>query len=290
MVGFPASRLLDLHVCPMFTLLVPHVGGPVLPPCMPTVLTGKRPQARLSDTAFCVGPPDVIVTGAATVLVGGLPAARMTDKTVHGGMLVLGEFTVLIGGPTFALPPNIKLEGSSTFQRKTIRDMFMLSRTPTGAQLIADLGASGHPITIVEHTGTNGFCTPNNGTDAGDGTGTGSVIQYNPDYRSNAYDSAGNLIAQPPQVILAHEMCHARANANGNQASGTDSAPPASEPAIEAEEAQAIGTGSYNGTSPSENSLRQDLGMPRRDNHFGTGGPAAGEPPPANLRPGTPPL
>ncbi|MBR0652162.1 hypothetical protein GXW78_21080 [Roseomonas terrae] len=290
MVGFPASRLLDLHVCPMFTGPVPHVGGPVLPPCMVTVLTGKRPQARISDMAVCVGPPDVIVAGAATVLVGGLPAARILDSTAHGGILVLGEFTVLIGGPAFKLPPNIKLEGSPSFQQKTIRDLYMLSTTPTGKQLIDDLGASGQPVTIVEHSGTNGFCTPNDGTKAANGTGTGSVIQYNPDYRSNAYDSSGNLIAQPSQVILAHEMAHARANANGNQAQGTDTAPPTSEPNIDAEEAQAIGTGSYNGTSPSENSLRQDLGLPRRDNHFGTGGPTAGEPPPVNLRPGSPPL
>jgi uncharacterized Zn-binding protein involved in type VI secretion len=81
----------------MVTGVVPHVGGPILPPCKVNVLTGKLPQARISDMAMCVGPPDVIVKGSATVLVGGLPAARMGDMTAHGGVIVSGCFTVLIG-------------------------------------------------------------------------------------------------------------------------------------------------------------------------------------------------
>jgi hypothetical protein len=240
--------------------------------------------------ATCVGPPDVIAMGAATVLVQGLPAARQTDQTAHGGMIALGLPTVLIGGPAFAVPPNITVKGPPLFQQKVYRDLFLLSTTPSGKALIDQLGASGKPVTIVQHTGTNGFCTPLNNTDATNGTGSGSTIQYNPDYRSNAYDSAGNLIAQPPQVILGHEMCHALANTQGTKATGTDPTPPASEPNIDQEEAQAVGTGSHNGQNPSENAIRNDLGLPRRDNHFGTGGPAAGEPAPLNLRPGAPPL
>jgi len=86
-----------MHVCPMVTVLVPHVGGPILPPCCPTVLTGSLPQARVTDMATCVGPPDVIVLGSFTVLVGSLPAARMLDTTAHGGKIILGFPTVLIG-------------------------------------------------------------------------------------------------------------------------------------------------------------------------------------------------
>ena len=97
-MGQPAARVADLHTCPMVTGVVPHVGGPILPPCMPTVLTGKLPQARVTDMAVCVGPPDVIAKGSATVLVGKLPAARMGDMTAHGGVIVSGCFTVLIGG------------------------------------------------------------------------------------------------------------------------------------------------------------------------------------------------
>jgi uncharacterized Zn-binding protein involved in type VI secretion len=82
----------------MVTGVVPHVGGPILAPGMPTVLTGMLPQARITDTCVCVGPPDVIVQGSPTVLVGGLLAARMGDMTAHGGVIVFGMFTVLIGG------------------------------------------------------------------------------------------------------------------------------------------------------------------------------------------------
>ena len=94
----PAARVTDMHVCPMFTGIVPHVGGPILPPCAPTVLIGFLPAARITDLALCVGPPDMIVMGSTTVLIEYLPAARIGDPTVHGGVIVLGCFTVIIGG------------------------------------------------------------------------------------------------------------------------------------------------------------------------------------------------
>lgn len=87
-----------MHVCPMVTGTVPHVGGPILPPGSPTVLIGGMPAARVGDMATCVGPPDTIAMGSATVLIGGMPAARMGDSTAHGGTIVLGCPTVLIGG------------------------------------------------------------------------------------------------------------------------------------------------------------------------------------------------
>jgi uncharacterized Zn-binding protein involved in type VI secretion len=96
-MGPPAARVSDMHVCPMVTGVVPHVGGPILPPCAITVLTGKLPQARVSDMAVCVGPPDVIVLGSFTVLVCKLPAARIGDLTAHGGTIIMGCPTVLIG-------------------------------------------------------------------------------------------------------------------------------------------------------------------------------------------------
>jgi uncharacterized Zn-binding protein involved in type VI secretion len=77
---------------------VPHVGGPVIGPCVPTVLIGKLPAAVVGDNATCVGPPDAIVKGSATVLIGKRPAARIGDTTAHGGNIALGEPTVMIGG------------------------------------------------------------------------------------------------------------------------------------------------------------------------------------------------
>ncbi len=96
----PAARITDMHVCPMVSPTlppVPHVGGPIVTG-EPTVLTGSMPQARITDTAVCVGPPDMIALGSATVLVGRLPAARLGDKSMHGGSVVTGFPTVLIGG------------------------------------------------------------------------------------------------------------------------------------------------------------------------------------------------
>lgn len=96
-MGQPAARIGDLHVCPMVTGQVPHVGGPVLPAGEPTVLIGGTPAARVGDMATCVGPPDTIAMGSTTVLIGGKPAARMGDSTAHGGTIVAGLPTVLIG-------------------------------------------------------------------------------------------------------------------------------------------------------------------------------------------------
>ncbi|MEI9982382.1 MAG: PAAR domain-containing protein [Aliidongia sp.] len=93
----PAARVADMHVCPMVTGIVPHVGGPILPPCAITVLIGGMPAARVGDLATCVGPPDVIALGSFTVLICGQPAARLGDITVHGGVIVTGCMNVLIG-------------------------------------------------------------------------------------------------------------------------------------------------------------------------------------------------
>jgi len=97
----PAARLTDMHTCPMVTPGVPpipHVGGPVSGPGQPNVLIGGLPAARVGDMLVCVGPPDTIVKGSATVLIGNMPAARMGDTTAHGGSIVLGCPTVMIGG------------------------------------------------------------------------------------------------------------------------------------------------------------------------------------------------
>lgn len=93
-----AARLTDMHVCPMVTGVVPHVGGPVCGACVPTVLVGGMPAAVVGDLLVCTGPPDAIVQGSATVLIGGRPAARQGDLTAHGGVIVTGLPTVQVGG------------------------------------------------------------------------------------------------------------------------------------------------------------------------------------------------
>ena len=97
-MSMPASRIGDMHVCPMVTGVVPHVGGPILPPCVPNVLVGGIPVAVVGNPCVCVGPPDVIAMGSMTVLAGGRMVARIGDTTAHGGKIVVGFPTVLVGG------------------------------------------------------------------------------------------------------------------------------------------------------------------------------------------------
>jgi uncharacterized Zn-binding protein involved in type VI secretion len=97
----PAARLTDMHVYPMVTTgltPIPHVGGPIVGPGAPTVLIGSLPAAVVGDQAVCVGPPDTIIKGSETVMICGKPAARIGDATAHGGSIVLGIPTVMIGG------------------------------------------------------------------------------------------------------------------------------------------------------------------------------------------------
>jgi uncharacterized Zn-binding protein involved in type VI secretion len=123
----PAARIGDMHACPMWTAVIPHVGGPIKGPGAPKVLIGRQIAARATDLAVCggpppppippgtpapvalamsaafaaalagIGPPDVITLGSFKVLIGGLPAARMVDATAHGGSIVMGWPKVLIG-------------------------------------------------------------------------------------------------------------------------------------------------------------------------------------------------
>ncbi|MCK4857937.1 MAG: PAAR domain-containing protein [candidate division Zixibacteria bacterium] len=104
-MGKPAARVGDMHTCPFIDPgPKPHVGGPIMPPGVPTVLIGGLPAATVGNQATCVGPPDVIVMGSMTVLIGGKPAARMGDSTAHGGVIVAGLPTVLIGDAGAASP------------------------------------------------------------------------------------------------------------------------------------------------------------------------------------------
>ncbi|NBB19530.1 hypothetical protein GVN20_09230 [Runella sp. CRIBMP] len=99
-MGKPAAAVGDMHVCPMITPgtpPVPHVGGPILPPGTPTVLIGGKFAATFGNMCVCTGPPDSIALGSLGVFIGGKPAARLGDITTHGGNIVLGNFTVLVG-------------------------------------------------------------------------------------------------------------------------------------------------------------------------------------------------
>ncbi len=93
-----AARVGDMHVCPLSDGPKPHVGGPVMPPGTVTVMIGGMPAATLGDMCTCASAPDSIIKGSATVMIGNKPAARQGDHTAHGGSIVAGCPTVIIGG------------------------------------------------------------------------------------------------------------------------------------------------------------------------------------------------
>ncbi len=93
-----AARANDMHVCPMSDGPKPHVGGPVLPGVNTTVLIGGQPAAVVGDMCTCTGPPDAIAKGSTSVMISKKPVARMGDSTAHGGKIIIGCTTVIIGG------------------------------------------------------------------------------------------------------------------------------------------------------------------------------------------------
>jgi len=116
----PAARVTDMQTCPMVEGgVVPHVGGPILPPGEPTVLIASMPAARLSDSALCTGPPSSIVKGETSVLIGNMPAARLSDSTAHGGVIVAGCPTVLIGSCAQGATLSSSSESGSSHCSKT---------------------------------------------------------------------------------------------------------------------------------------------------------------------------
>jgi hypothetical protein len=227
---------------------------------------------------------DVIFEGASTVLVGGLPVTALADHTVHTGAVATASGTVFVGGPRFSLPKNFAVKGDSAFQNAVIRDLYFLSTLPSGKALIARLAASGQPVTLQRYPlPHNSSTVPSDPRNALRGTPTGSTIEYNPNVAVSVYDAAGNAIPEPPQVGLAHEMTHALHNAEGtNGGLRNDPNPPASENPMREEEAATVGTGSHAHDYPTENSVRSDMGLPLRDNHYAQPAPA----PTGNYRPG----
>ncbi|MEZ5353931.1 MAG: M91 family zinc metallopeptidase [Bryobacteraceae bacterium] len=274
-----------MHVCPMVTPgtpPVPHVGGPVLPPCFVTVMTMGPPDARIMDMCTCVGPPDPISQGSSTVLVGGMPTSRMGDATSHGGALVVGAPTVLVGGPpvTLAVAPG----QTPAFVAALQAALSTILPTRSGVEWLRQMGVNGRTVTFQETATANGFCTPANGANAGNGTGTNSTIDWNPTHNVTDSGLPGAQGTPGANVILAHEMVHALHNANGNESNGpNDNFPGQSGTSARNEERSTVGTGGspintptgpqanppdYSGNVPTENSFRDDLGIPRRPTYY----------------------
>ncbi len=278
----PAARITDMHVCPMVTGIVPHVGGPILPPGCPTVLIGYLPAARATDMATCVGPPDTILMGSPTVLTGNLMAARIGDPTVHGGVIILGCFTVMIGeagapglsGPAglpistlpngdLQLGNNIVISGDPLFKSKVLADLAAVAKTKTGKSIFDALDKGKHTVTMksldmatAKRNGAlAGPVDPAGSKDPKKGSNT--TISYNPDVKLQMTDQDGDKIDYPVQSMLGHEMIHAVHNSNG--ANLRDNSDP-KEPTSNQEESQTIGINDHAGEAMTENNLLKDMG------------------------------
>ena len=147
-MGKPAARIGDMHVCPMFDGLKPHVGGPVTGPGVPTVLIGGIPAAVMGDMCTCVGPPDTIILGSTGVLIGGKPAARMGDQCAHGGKIILGCPTVLIGETMAGGGGGGGINAASSSAVLGARQSLPAAIKPKAAQLVSmkKAAASGKPF------------------------------------------------------------------------------------------------------------------------------------------------
>src|SRR5690606_7703052 len=135
-------------------------------------------------------------------------AYRMSfgDTAAHREVYALTHLGNLLG-------VSIAREGGTrdldTLRRQFELDMFMLYNTPSGKELWRRIEAAEQPITIVpESDPHNSFAAPNDWGDANAGIPTGSTVRYNPDVAMRVFDSSGNQIDEPPQLVLGHEMVH----------------------------------------------------------------------------------
>lgn len=153
-----AARVTDFHSCPAASGPIPHLGGPVLPPCSVNVQTNLLPQARATDRAQCVGPPDFIVVGSSSVMVNDMMAARLTDPTMHGGVIAMSSMNVEIGGPPAgATLGNPKAGNTACLAAAASRFPSLLGATPAGPlkQSYGNCGVESSRQIINTVTGAN---------------------------------------------------------------------------------------------------------------------------------------
>jgi uncharacterized Zn-binding protein involved in type VI secretion len=294
--GQPASRIGDMHICPMVTVLVPHIGGPFILGSF-TVLTGGSPQSRQTDTLICVGPPDVLAMGCPTVLVG-MVGGMGGASAVLGGLLA-GLVNFLGGYPKVVQCPDgtsvteynsfITIEGTPDFQAKAVRDLNKIADTPSGKKLLKSMQDSGKQCRI--HIDTQPSGSPGNWawtdppppaganlpgylkSDGSAGSSANTEIGYDPDRTSlsgppgSPYNSAtwAQSPNRPADVGLFHEMVHADDMTHGrlDDTNGTNVGPLAGTP-IANSELRAAGLPPYDTSDYSENTYRTDRGLPNR--------------------------
>jgi uncharacterized Zn-binding protein involved in type VI secretion len=275
----PAARIGDMHVCPMVTVLVPHVGGPFVLGSF-TVMVGGVPQSRVTDMLICVGPPDVLVNGSPTVMVGMVGSAGMVSLMMGGMFAGLKNF--LAGYPKATLDANgnvetqynsqITIQGSPAYQAYTIADLNTFLATPTGKRWLAAYEKTGKHITIkpippgtqqnngFTHAESKGAYAKKDGTH---GDGSDSTILYNPSDTSEYKAADGTTQTMPPDQTLGHEMIHGLHNGQGNNLAGNKQPSPYGNE----EESQTIGVNGHDDDDITERTMQDDAGQSNRPDH-----------------------
>lgn len=282
----------DIHTCATLLPLPPHGPGVIIDGS-PTVQINNLPACRQGDTILeAVGPPNKPTKGCTTVHIGdsGASGGSTAGGFVPDPPTAWDRFSDwvhnIFAGPNnqrFHYSDNIIIQGSPEFILQTRMALAAIDATRTGDAMFRAIQNSGNDVTIVETTDANGYATPDNGTHAQDGTGTGTTIQWNPNHHTT--DASDPVTGTPGStVVLGHELVHATHNATGTQHAGPhDSYPGQSGSSNRGEERATVGAGgtSINDPSgspqtvpdhssdvPTENSLRDDLGIPRRPTYY----------------------
>lgn len=280
--GKPASRITDMHTCPMVNPgPVPHVGGPFITGAF-NVLTGFMPQSRVTDKLICVGPPDVLVVGEPTVLIGTAGAS--------GGMGALlgslaGALMAVLSTPypraiaqadgtiVTEYAEGIDIKGTPEFQAKTVTALDKIAETKSGEAMFSDFNKTGKTVTIVETAGgcgVKGFTNDaKRKADGTRGSGSDSTLEYNPN-QPPLGDGKQKWQQIPPEVALGHEMVHATHVAQGDASMKqveNDSVPDPANPGNNAteieEEVRTTGIPPYDKEPYSENSIRKEWDPPQ---------------------------
>jgi uncharacterized Zn-binding protein involved in type VI secretion len=295
--GKPASRIGDMHTCPLSSG-VPHVGGPILLGSF-TVLVSGFPQARISDIALCVGPPDSVAVGEPTVLVGSAVSSGFAGATgaVLGGLLA-GAKNLLSSGPKAFMRPDgtvytqynkaIAIDGTAEYQATVIADLNELARPleyvdpatgkkvavpSTGGKLLEAVTKSGRKVAIAPIAGPtqgNAFASPDTPADSvpkasgKPGKGSDSSVSYNPSLTMGYTAIDGSAQSMPPHQILGHELTHALHNAKGENLRDQ---PDPMMPGDNQEEARTIGVHGFESEPISERRLSDEAGRSPRPDH-----------------------
>jgi len=291
------AGLSDMHLCPI-PVPIPLHGPGFVTRGSTTVKIGNLPAARQGDQVFeACGGPDPIAMGCPTVMIGDSGGGSGGGAGAGGGFIPAPpsswqEFTNWLwnlfhgaDNQRIFFGKSIIIEGSPAFQLQTLAALATLASTPSGREILQNIENSGHTVTIRETTDANGYCQADgSAADTMDPTrGTDSTVSWNPSH--NTTDPADPVAGSPGStVILGHELVHAMHNATGTNANGPyDSYPGQSGSSARGEERSTVGEGGtsvvapdgttqavpdYSGSHPTENSLRDDLGIPRRPTYY----------------------